>query len=46
MPETTKTFSCSECTAQFKTQQELDGHKKSAHGQVGKQQQPPQKKTA
>ena len=46
-----KPFSCPECSVEFKSQQELDGHNKTIHQkQTGTQpqgqQQQPQKKTA
>jgi uncharacterized Zn-finger protein len=45
-----KPFSCPECSVEFKTQDELDRHKRTLHQkQTGSQpqgQQPPQKRTA
>ena len=45
-----KDFSCPECAAEFRTQEELDGHNNKVHSKQGSTQQqtqkPPQKRTA
>jgi hypothetical protein len=48
MPET-KPFTCAECAAEFKSQEELDGHNRTIHqkAEISSQaQKPPQKRTA